>query len=357
LYHPKAGILYNGDGTIITFQGSVNETSAAWTRNREKFEVKRSWYSAQDAEDVRSEIDEFETIWQGRDPGLLVLSLPRAVHEHLAAFRPPDGPPAHDPMEIDLARSAPALRDRIAAQWWLDAPKQPSGAQLVLAPLWADGAPFQPFPHQTQVWQRAVAAFPQPFLLCDEVGLGKTIEAGLVLRTLIIRGVLQRVLLIAPRSLIRQWMEELREKFALTAWFFDGYCLRDVDGHVRWTERPWEEDGIMIVSRHLIARADRRAALLAVQRPWDAVVVDEAHAARRLVFGGGPNQLLGLLQTLRARHLFRCLWLLTATPMQLNLHEVHDLLLLCGLDDHAWTLGYPHGLSRILRGTAALCAG
>ena len=46
LYHPKAGILYNGDGNILTFQGSVNETSAAWTRNREKFDVKRSWYCA-----------------------------------------------------------------------------------------------------------------------------------------------------------------------------------------------------------------------------------------------------------------------------------------------------------------------
>ena len=162
LYHPKAGILYNGDGNIIAFQGSVNETSAAWTRNREKFDVKRSWYSAQDAEDIRCEIDEFETIWHSRDPGLLVLSLPRAVHEHLAAFLPPDGPPARDPMEIDLAPSAPVLRDRIAAQWWLDAPKRPGGAHLVLHPLWADGVPFQPFPHQTQVWQRAVAAFLSP---------------------------------------------------------------------------------------------------------------------------------------------------------------------------------------------------
>ena len=54
-------------------------------------------------------------------------------------------------------------------------------------------------------------------------------------------GYLNRVLLIAPRSLIRQWMEELREKFALTAWFFDGYCLRDVEATLRlfnlWKER------------------------------------------------------------------------------------------------------------------------
>ncbi len=120
MYHPKAGILYNGDGNIIAFQGSVNETSAAWTRNREKFDVKRSWYSEQDAEDIRCETEEFEAIWHGRDPGLLVLSLPRAVHEHLAAFLPTDGPPERDPMEIDLAQSAPALRDRIAAQWWLN---------------------------------------------------------------------------------------------------------------------------------------------------------------------------------------------------------------------------------------------
>jgi adenine-specific DNA methylase len=44
------------------FQGSVNETGAAWTRNQEKFEVKRSWYSPQDAEDIQYEITEFETI-------------------------------------------------------------------------------------------------------------------------------------------------------------------------------------------------------------------------------------------------------------------------------------------------------
>ena len=238
LYHPKAGILYNGDN-IIAFQGSVNETSAAWTRNREKFDVKRSLYSAQDAEDIRWEIDEFEAIWHGRDPGLLVLSLPRAVHEHLAAFLPPDGPPAHDPMEIDLAQSAPALRDRIAAQRWLDAPKRPGDTHLVLHPLWADGAPLQPS-HIRHRWQRAVAAFPQPFLFCDEVGSGNHRGGAGATHAYLTRCPQSRTADCA-RSLIRQWMEELREKFALTIWFFDGYCLRDVDGRVRWPERPWEE--------------------------------------------------------------------------------------------------------------------
>jgi hypothetical protein len=116
LYHPKAGILYDPNGDIVAFQGSVNETGAAWTRNREKFEVKRSWHSEQDAEDIRFGIEEFEQIWSGRDPGLLVLPLPQAVQDHLRAFEPPEGPPEQDPMEIALTRRPSSLRERLAAQ-------------------------------------------------------------------------------------------------------------------------------------------------------------------------------------------------------------------------------------------------
>jgi ERCC4-related helicase len=338
LCHPKAGILSNGDGNVLAFQGSVNETSAAWTRNREMFEVKRSWASEQDADDCRYYAEEFERIWKGHDPGLLVLPLPRAVAEHLRAFTPPDGQaPPHDPMEAGAAVAVPLPQDRMEAQRLLDAPRQPGGAALVLGPLWADGRPFQPFPHQATVYRRAVAEFPQSFLFCDEVGLGKTIEAGLTLRALILRGELRRVLIVAPRNLIRQWMEELREKFALTAWFYDGQMLHDVGGRTRRCDRPWDEDGLVIVSRHLIARQERRAAVLTASHPWDAVLVDEAHAARRRVFGANePNLLLGLLQEMKRRELFRCLWLLTATPMQLDVQEVHDLLLLAGLDDPRW---------------------
>src|SRR5205823_4502253 len=114
------------------------------------------------------------------------------------------------------------------------------------------------FPHQMRVVERATAEFPQAFLFCDEVGLGKTIEAGVGLRKLWLAGHLQRVLILAPRGLVRQWMEELREKLALTAWFYDGHVFQDVGGRVRPSDAPWNEPGIVIASRQLVARTDRR---------------------------------------------------------------------------------------------------
>jgi superfamily II DNA or RNA helicase len=334
LFHVKSGVLWDAAGDSVAFQGSVNETGAAWTRNREKFDVRRSWYSPQDAEDIQVETREFDTLWHGRDPGLHVLSLPNAVRDKLISFAQPDGPPERDPLTDNRRLPPPlptALLDRLTAHWLLEAPRRPGGESLALAPL-----TLLPFPHQTRVVEGVVGAYPQAFLLCDEVGLGKTIEAGLALRRLLLRGDVQRSLIIPPRRLARQWLQELREKFAITAWFYDGETLRDVAGRLRPAARPLEEDGVIVVSRQLIARADRRAMLLAA-RPWDVLIVDEAHAARRTVFGRHqPNQFLALLQELRRRNAYRCLWLLTATPMQLAPHEVHDLLLLCGLDAPSW---------------------
>ncbi|MDP9438756.1 MAG: SNF2-related protein, partial [Actinomycetota bacterium] len=68
-------------------------------------------------------------------------------------------------------------------------------------------------PHQISVAHRVVNAYPHRFLLCDEVGLGKTIEAGIVLKELRARGMAKRVLVLAPASLLSQWQFELKTKF------------------------------------------------------------------------------------------------------------------------------------------------
>ena len=333
LYHPKSGVLFDREGHRIAFQGSVNETGAAWSRNREKFEVKRSWFSEQDNEDIEAECKEFEYIWTGCDAQLLVLPLPRAVKDRLLEFVPPDGPPIRDALE-PVAASV-TEDDRQTAKELLEAPLKPENGHLILSPLWSDGNPFKPYPHQDRVYRRASSGHPRSFLFCDEVGLGKTIEAGLALRTLLLKGKVKRVLLAVPRSLVRQWMEELREKFALTAWFYDGRALHDVAGRRREDDNPLAENGIIIASRHLLARTDRRTELLAAPA-WDLVIVDEAHAARRSGLDRVPNQLLTLLRDIRSQQPKQTFWLLTATPMQLDPIEVFDLLHLCGLDNEDW---------------------
>jgi hypothetical protein len=83
---------------------------------------------------------------------------------------------------------------RNQAQWLLGAPKRPENAHLILEPLWANGQPFRPSPHQDRVVRKTVASFPKSFLFCDEVSLGKTIEGGLALRTLVLQGNIRRAL-------------------------------------------------------------------------------------------------------------------------------------------------------------------
>ncbi len=337
LFHTKSGLLYDERGDVVAFQGSVNETSAAWARNREKFWVRRSWVSEQDWEDIKVEQKEFEQIWQARDPGLLVLEMPRAVRDYLRHFQPQNDEPEIDPLIFDYTAKSPLPRFWSVAQRYLDAPLQPDGESLVLSPLWADGAPLTLYPHQRHVSARAADGYPRSYLFCDEVGLGKTIEVGAALRKLVITRKAERILIVSPRGLVRQWMEELREKFALTAWFYDGEGLTDVGGRHSEEESPLDLHGVLIVSRHLIARKDRMTQVLGIDAPWDLVIVDEAHAARCSNHQRPePNQLLRLLQTMRRRDLCKSLWLLTATPLQIHPREVHDLLLLCGLDDHAW---------------------
>src|SRR5690606_6621952 len=75
--------------------------------------------------------------------------------------------------------------------------------------------PITPWPHQEQIAARIVDTWPRSYLLADEVGLGKTIEAGMVVRELLLSGQAERMLLLVPASVQRQWQEELWEKFCL----------------------------------------------------------------------------------------------------------------------------------------------
>ena len=145
--------------------------------------------------------------------------------------------------------------------------------------------------------------------------------------------------------MLRQWQVELREKFNLNWPIYDGrklsrYPARALRGHHEREVDPrrWHEEPVVIASSHLMRRKDRAGVLLADAEPWDLIVLDEAHHARRRAAGspqeGGPNALLKLMRDLKTRT--QGLVLLTATPMQVHPIEVWDLLDLLGLP-REWT--------------------
>jgi len=337
-FHAKEGLFTDSSGDQIAFSGSVNESETAWLRNYEQFSVYFSWdatapYLAQ----VRYR---FERLWNDQEPDWIALDVPDAVRQHLLTFRPPQ-PPVRDalerqvpPPEVKPKITEAEQSERVLFQFLRDAPHL-LGAESLGA---ATGA-VTPWPHQARIASDVVARFPERFLLCDEVGLGKTIEAGLVVRQLVLSGWVRRCLILAPKSVCRQWQEELYEKFALNVPFFDGHTFRDVFGEERIPEapNPWDAEDIYIASSQLAKRRERQPELLAA-RPWDLVLVDEAHHARRRDFLSNryrPNRLLELLMGredqagLKDRTLG--LLMMTATPMQVHPVEVWDLLRVLGL--------------------------
>jgi hypothetical protein len=327
-FHSKYGVLTDADGNRVAFIGSDNESELGWRGNHESFTVAKSWLPEVWAEQGAGIAAAFEAHWLGNpDRGWAVVDLPDAVRERLVARAKPNPPPARDPAE---ALDRPNGRhDRIRLQFVQAAPRIGGGSGVGFVT-----AGVEPWPHQLAIARKAVATYPRSYLLADEVGLGKTIETGLILRELLVSGKASTALLLVPASVIRQWQEELAEKFSLHIPRLERGSFVDVDDQpVPWSgDNPWRAFPIVLASSHLARRRDRRDQLLA-GGPWDVVLVDEAHHARR---SGSkptdtPNRLLALLQALQASHAWRVLYLASATPMQMHAHEAWDLLELLGL--------------------------
>ena len=167
----------------------------------------------------------------------------------------------------------------------------------------------QPLPHQiTAVYGEMLTRQPLRFLLADDPGAGKTIMAGLLIRELMVRGELERCLIVAPGSLVEQWQDELANKFELN---FD-LLSRDRIQASR-TADPFGESPLWLARMDMLSRNEDLQARLAAHE-WDLIVVDEAHRMSASMFGREPKYtkrfLLGRELATRCRHLL----LMTATP-------------------------------------------
>ena len=182
-------------------------------------------------------------------------------------------------------------------------------------------------PHQVSVVHTVISSYPHRFLLCDEVGLGKTIEAAMIIKELRARGLAKRVLILVPSGLVRQWQFELKTKFNETFAIFNKPTLEFLRSQGK--SNPWIEYDSVITSHTWASWTEaRREEICAVD--WDLVIVDEAHHARRQRTGNRVNMtnLFRLVAELTARPEFsrRGVLFLTATPLQLQRHELFSLV-------------------------------
>ncbi|MBX5437641.1 MAG: DEAD/DEAH box helicase [Alicyclobacillaceae bacterium] len=163
---------------------------------------------------------------------------------------------------------------------------------------------FTPLPHQIETARNVILNLGGRAILADEVGLGKTIEAGLIIKEYQLRGLVRKVLVLVPASLVLQWTRELNEKFRIPA-----FAQRN--------EWSWTQYDVVVASIDTAKRDPHRT--LVTNTAWDMLVVDEAHKLKNprtrnwQVVNQIPNKYMLLL---------------TATPIQNHLHELHTLITL-----------------------------
>src|ERR1700720_106539 len=167
-----------------------------------------------------------------------------------------------------------------------------------------------PLPHQiTAVYGEMLPRQPLRFLLADDPGAGKTIMAGLLIKELLIRGDVERCLIVAPGSLVEQWQDEMSEKFGLG---FDILTRDQIEASI--TGNPFVEKNRLILRLDMAARSDELKAKLQAAPDWDLVICDEAHRMAASYFGGEVKETqrhkLGKLLGARTRNLL----LMSATP-------------------------------------------
>ncbi len=167
-------------------------------------------------------------------------------------------------------------------------------------------------PHQLYIASEVAGRHAPRVLLADEVGLGKTIEASLILHRLHLGGRAERVMIVVPESLVHQWFVELLRRFNLYFSIYDEDRCRSIEKHNKGTN-PFLDVQFVLCSSGFIT-GDRKRLKQAVQAGWDMLIVDEAHHMEWTPSRVSPEY--AAIEKLAAHS--EGLMLLTATPEQLG---------------------------------------
>ncbi|GGF08163.1 ATP-dependent helicase [Halobacillus andaensis] len=157
--------------------------------------------------------------------------------------------------------------------------------------------------HQVNACERVVHEMNGRAILADEVGLGKTLEAGLILKEYMIRGMAKKVLILTPASLVNQWTQELSEKFYIQA------------ASPRKKHADWKNWDVTVTSIDMAKRERHKEEILSIS--YDMIIIDEAHKLK--------NHQTKNFQFVKQLKKTYCL-LLTATPIQNHLSDLFNLV-------------------------------
>jgi len=227
----------------------------------------------------------------------------------LAPFEDIDRTPSsHVPRLVGAVRWRRALRDRL---------RQGMPGELRATA----NANIDLLPHQLQPALAVVGGLGCRLLLADDVGLGKTIEAGAIIAELRARGVADRVLILTPPGLREQWAQELLGRFAVRAEIADFRGVRERVATLRPGVNPWTTWPVAIASVDYVKQPEVLRAV--AEQPWDVVVVDEAH---RVANAGDRHDAVASV----ASHAGYVI-LLTATPHSGDTRAFESL---CGIGGH-----------------------
>ena len=248
-------------------------------------------------------------------------------------------------VRVRAERLEPAARAAVPGKAWL---AYVAAAARVAEALTQDTllAPIEssviPLPHQIQALARATGGNVVRYLLADEVGLGKTIEAGLIMRELKLRGVVRRTLVVAPKGLVNQWVAEMRTHFAED---FRAFIPSDFPAfrRIARADNVWRTcdqvvcpmdavkplDGRRGWSRERVAEHNRDRFEDLTAAGWDLIIIDEAHR-----LGGSTDQVARYQLGRGLADAAPCLLLLSATPHQGKTDAFHRLMSL--LDETAF---------------------
>ena len=324
IFHGKYGIVEDAEGNKVSFSGSLNETLSGWTTNWETTHV----FNDRDTiSHLQADEEDFQALWNNRATGVRVISLPKLYRDYIIEKAPPGTPKLLRPKP----RLKPVTDPDLSSDYWTNirnALKEDpdSTAATIPASLW---------PHQERFRQQHVdPATPLRRLIADEVGLGKTLQAGVILKTRLNQGLAKRVLIIAPKAATKQWQGELYMKFAIDAPIIDSNFRTYRNGRTEPAGQPAWDTPLGIASQQWLVRNSEQ--FLQTCGNYDLIICDEAHRARFRDVDDDtrrqPNQYLRMMYQLCRKT--QELLLLTATPMQMNEMELWALFGL--LEPEGW---------------------